>query len=162
MDDGRLTDGQGHTIDFKNTVLIMTSNIPVAGDSDAELREDLLAHFKPEFVNRLDDVVRFAPLTREQLGEIVELQVTQVLGRVRERGIEVTLTEAARELLGNMGYDPAYGARPLRRVIQKQLTDRLALALLEGKLRAGDTVLVDTTDGQLSFAHTNTPAPVTV
>ena len=151
MDDGRLTDGQGRTVDFKNTVLIMTSNIPVQGDSDAQLREDLLAHFKPEFINRLDDVVRFAPLTREQLGEIVELQVARVLARVRARGIEVTLTEAARELLGDMGYDPAYGARPLRRAIQKQLTDRLALALLEGEFRAGDSVAVDAAGGALVF-----------
>jgi ATP-dependent Clp protease ATP-binding subunit ClpB len=162
MDDGRLTDGQGRTVDFKNTVLIMTSNIPVQGESDTQLREDLLAHFKPEFVNRLDDVVRFAPLTREQLGAIVELQVAQVLRRVRERGVEVTLTEAARELLADMGYDPTYGARPLRRVIQKQLTDRLALALLEGEFRAGDTVAVDVADGALSFQRASTQARAAV
>ena len=151
MDDGRLTDGQGRTVDFKNTVLIMTSNIPTEGDSEVQLREELLAHFKPEFINRLDDVVRFAPLTRAQIGEIVDLQVANVLTRVRERGIEVTLTDTARELLGNLGYDPAYGARPLRRVIQKQLTDRLALALLDGEFHAGDTVRVDTADGTLAF-----------
>jgi ATP-dependent Clp protease ATP-binding subunit ClpB len=161
MDDGRLTDGQGRTVDFRNTVLIMTSNIPVQGDSDAQLREDLLAHFKPEFINRLDDVVRFAALTREQLGEIVELQVARVLARVRARGIEVTLTEAARELLGDMGYDPAYGARPLRRAIQKQLTDRLALALLEGEFRAGDSVAVDAAEGALVFKRSaSLPAAV--
>ncbi len=154
MDDGRLTDGQGRTVDFKNTVLIMTSNIPVSDAeavSDITLREALLSHFKPEFVNRLDDVVRFTALTREQLGEIVDLQVARVIARVRERGVEVTLTDAARELLGDRGYDPAYGARPLRRVIQKQLTDRLALALLEGSLRAGDAVRVDAAEGELTF-----------
>ncbi len=159
MDDGRLTDGQGRTVDFKNTVLIMTSNIEVGGlesaeeeaASDTALREALLGHFKPEFVNRLDDIVRFTPLTREQLGEIVELQVTRVIARVRERGVEVTLTEPARELLGDMGYDPAYGARPLRRVIQKQLTDRLALSLLQGSLRAGDAIRVDAAEGGLTF-----------
>jgi ATP-dependent Clp protease ATP-binding subunit ClpB len=158
MDDGRLTDGQGRTVDFKNTVLILTSNIPVEDPdpahptaSDTALREALLSHFKPEFVNRLDDVVRFTALTRAQLGEIVDLQVARVLARVRERGVEVTLTEAARELLGDRGYDPTYGARPLRRVIQKQLTDRLALALLEGSLRAGDAVRVDAVDGELTF-----------
>jgi ATP-dependent Clp protease ATP-binding subunit ClpB len=154
MDDGRLTDGQGRTVDFKNTVLIMTSNIPVSDEeaaSDITLREALLGHFKPEFVNRLDDIVRFTPLTREQLGEIVELQVARVIARVRERGVEVELTEAARELLGDMGYDPTYGARPLRRVIQKQLTDRLALALLEGSLRAGDAIRVDAAEGRLTF-----------
>jgi ATP-dependent Clp protease ATP-binding subunit ClpB len=154
MDDGRLTDGQGRTVDFKNTVLIMTSNIPVSDEeatSDIRLREALLGHFKPEFVNRLDDIVRFTPLTREQLGEIVELQVAHVIARVHERGVEVELTEAARELLGNLGYDPAYGARPLRRVIQKQLTDRLAMALLEGSLRPGDAVRVDAAEGKLTF-----------
>ena len=154
MDDGRLTDGQGRTVDFKNTVLIMTSNIPVSDEdaaSDIRLREALLSHFKPEFVNRLDDIVSFTPLTREQLGEIVELQVERVIARVRERGVEVTLTEAARELLGDMGYDPTYGARPLRRVIQKQLTDRLALSLLEGSLRPGDAIRVDAAHGALTL-----------
>ena len=150
MDDGRLTDGQGRTVDFKNTVLIMTSNLPVPeGLSDTQLRTELLQHFKPEFVNRLDDIVRFHSLTHEQISEIVDLQVDRVIERVGERGVEVTLTGEARTLLGNMGYDPTYGARPLRRVIQKQLTDRLALALLEGKLREGDSVRVDARDGEL-------------
>jgi ATP-dependent Clp protease ATP-binding subunit ClpB len=165
MDDGRLTDGQGRTVDFKNTVLIMTSNIPVGagtpgGDpaspsdsihADAELRAGLLDHFKPEFINRLDDIVRFAPLTREQISEIVELQVARVIDRVAERGIEVTLTPEALALLGDLGYDPTYGARPLRRVIQKQLTDRLALALLKGELREGDAVTVDAVEGELKL-----------
>ncbi len=150
MDDGRLTDGQGRTVDFKNTVLIMTSNIPIpAGVPDAEVRSALLEHFKPEFVNRLDDVVRFESLTRGQLSEIVELQVQLVLARVAERGVDLTLTDKAKELLGNLGYDPAYGARPLRRVIQKQLVDRLALALLRGEICAGDHVEVDAGDGEL-------------
>ncbi len=152
MDDGRLTDGQGRTVDFKNTVLIMTSNIPVpAGASEAQTRAALLDHFKPEFINRLDDIVRFEALTREQISEIVELQVARVIARVAERGVQVTLTDDARTLLGNLGYDPAYGARPLRRVIQKQLTDRLALALLEGKIRQGDSVVVDAADGELAL-----------
>jgi ATP-dependent Clp protease ATP-binding subunit ClpB len=160
MDDGRLTDGQGRTVDFKNTVLIMTSNLAVGGGwagsdqevaDEGQLRSELLAHFKPEFINRLDDIIRFHALTREQIGEIVDLQVSQVLERVRERGVEVTLSEDARTLLGNLGYDPAYGARPLRRVIQRQLTDRLALALLKGDLRAGDAVSVDVKDGELSL-----------
>jgi ATP-dependent Clp protease ATP-binding subunit ClpB len=167
MDDGRLTDGQGRTVDFKNTVLIMTSNIPVGGGTDgagdppgdsvgsdsahadAELRAGLLGYFKPEFINRLDDIVRFKALTREQISEIVDLQVARVIERVAERGIEVTLTPEARTLLGDLGYDPTYGARPLRRVIQKQLTDRLALALLESKLRDGDSVRVDAVGGEL-------------
>jgi ATP-dependent Clp protease ATP-binding subunit ClpB len=163
MDDGRLTDGQGRTVDFKNTVLIMTSNIPVALDADAaasadphdviaadaRLRAELLDYFKPEFINRLDDIVRFRALTREQISEIVELQVDLVIARVAERGVHVTLTNAAKQLLGDLGYDPTYGARPLRRVIQKQLTDRLALALLQGELREGDDVTVDARDGEL-------------
>src|SRR6202012_1117852 len=158
MDDGRLTDGQGRTADFKNTVLIMASNVPVgpAGASEddvsaAEVRAALLSHFKPEFINRLDDIVRFKPLTREQISEIVDLQAQLLIERVRERGVEVVLTDAAKELLGDLGYDPAYGARPLRRVIQKQLVDRLALALLQGEFREGDTVEVDAVDGHLVF-----------
>jgi ATP-dependent Clp protease ATP-binding subunit ClpB len=147
-------------VDFKNTVLIMTSNIPVpAGVPDAELRSALLDHFKPEFVNRLDDIVRFEALSREQLSQIVELQVTRVVERVAERGVEVTLTDDARQLLGNLGYDPAYGARPLRRVIQKQLTDRLALALLSGEIRSGDSMRVDAAAGELVLEKTGEPAP---
>jgi ATP-dependent Clp protease ATP-binding subunit ClpB len=136
MDDGRLTDGQGRTVSFKNTVLIMTSNIP-GGQAGLE------SHFRPEFINRLDDIVEFASLTREQIGEIVDLQVERLVTRVRERDIEVQLTDAARTLLGNLGYDPTYGARPLKRVIQKRLVDRLALAILEGRFVPGDTVKVD-------------------
>ena len=117
--------------------------------ADAQLRAGLLDYFKPEFINRLDDIVRFKPLTREQISEIVDLQVARVIERVAERGIEVTLTDEARTLLGDLGYDPTYGARPLRRVIQKQLTDRLALALLKGELREGDSVRVDAVDGEL-------------
>ncbi len=159
MDDGRLTDGQGRTVDFKNTVLIMTSNIPVPEElSDTQMRSALLEYFKPEFINRLDDIVRFQSLTREQISEIVDLQVAQVVARIAERGIEVTLTDQARELLGNMGYDPSYGARPLRRVIQKQLVDRLATALLRGEIHSGDVVSVDAADGQLALQTASTKA----
>ena len=144
MDDGRLTDGQGRTVDFKNTVLIMTSN--VAGGLDG-----VRATFKPEFVNRLDEIVEFHQLSREEIGQIVELQVEKLIARVRERGVEVELTEDARELLGNLGYDPTYGARPLKRVIQKRLVDRLALKLLEGEFVPGDVVRVDAADGELTL-----------
>ena len=181
MDDGRLTDGQGRTVDFKNTVLIMTSNLPVGGAADSgdsgsdgaatndgtgvaadtQLRTELLQYFKPEFVNRLDDIVRFHSLTREQISEIVDLQVARVIARVAERGVDVTLTDAARELIARMGYDPTYGARPLRRVIQKQLTDRLALALLEGRLREGDSVRVDAVDGELTLDTARVAATAT-
>ncbi|MGA9877076.1 MAG: AAA family ATPase [Solirubrobacteraceae bacterium] len=155
MDDGRLTDGQGRTVDFKNTVLIMTSNIRVGGSESStgdDMRAELTAHFKPEFINRLDDIVRFEPLSREQISEIVDLQLALVVERVSERGVQLQITPAARELLGNIGYDPTYGARPLRRVIQKQLIDKLALALLEGRFHAGDTVIADAVDGQVALA----------
>jgi len=149
MDDGRLTDGQGHTVDFKNTVLIMTSNIP------GEVEE----YFKPEFINRLDDIVEFDPLTREQLREIVDLQVARLIVRVAERGIEVHLTTAARDLLGDLGYDPTYGARPLKRVISKRLVDPLALALLKGEFAPGDHIEVDAEDGELKFTRTAVSEP---
>jgi ATP-dependent Clp protease ATP-binding subunit ClpB len=152
MDDGRLTDGQGRTVDFKNVVLIMTSNVP-GGRAGVE------SHFKPEFINRLDDIVEFHPLSREQIGEIVELQVTRLVERVRERGIEIELTDTARELLGNLGYDPTYGARPLKRVIQKRLVDKLALAILEGEFAEGDTVRVDAAEGELVFTKATAQTP---
>jgi ATP-dependent Clp protease ATP-binding subunit ClpB len=150
MDDGRLTDGQGRTVDFKNVVLIMTSNIPGG-------RAGVDAQFKPEFINRLDDIVEFHPLSREQIAEIVDLQVAQVAKRVRARGIQIELTDAARQLLANLGYDPTYGARPLKRVIQKRLVDRLAMAVLEGEFAEGDSVLVDAAEGELVFTRAAEP-----
>jgi ATP-dependent Clp protease ATP-binding subunit ClpB len=152
MDDGRLTDGQGRTVDFRHVVLIMTSNIP-GGRVGAE------ATFKPEFINRLDDIVEFHSLDRQQIAKIVDLQVQRVMQRVRERGIEVELSDRARELLGNLGYDPTYGARPLKRVIAKHLVDPLALALLEGDFREGDTVRVDAGDGELVLSVAEKAAP---
>jgi ATP-dependent Clp protease ATP-binding subunit ClpB len=155
MDDGRLTDGQGRTVSFKNTVLIMTSNIP-GGRAGVE------AQFKPEFINRLDDIVEFEPLTRRQLGTIVDLQVARLIERVRtQREIEIELTDDARTLLGNLGYDPTYGARPLKRVIQKRLVDPLALAILKGTFVPGDTVKVDASEGELVLerAEAGAPAP---
>jgi ATP-dependent Clp protease ATP-binding subunit ClpB len=155
MDDGRLTDGQGRTVDFKNTVLIMTSNIPGG-------RAGVDANFKPEFINRLDDIVEFAPLTREQLREIVDLQVARLIGRVAERNVSVELTDGARDLLGDLGYDPAYGARPLKRVISKRLVDPLALGLLKGEFAAGDTILVDADGGDLRFDRTRLAEPLVI
>jgi ATP-dependent Clp protease ATP-binding subunit ClpB len=152
MDDGRLTDGQGRTVDFRHVVLIMTSNIP-GGRLGAE------EHFKPEFINRLDDIVEFHSLDRGQIAQIVDLQVERLVARVRARGIEVTLTDRARELLGNLGYDPTYGARPLKRVIAKRLIDPLALAILEGDFREGDTVRVDAGDGELVLSVAEKVAP---
>ncbi len=144
MDDGRLTDGQGRTVSFKNVVLIMTSNI-AGGRRGAE------NNFKPEFINRLDDIVEFEPLDREQLGEIVDLQVERVIARVATRGIDLVLSDGARTLLGDLGYDPTYGARPLKRVVQKQLVDPLALAVLQGEFTAGDRVEVEAVDGAITF-----------
>jgi ATP-dependent Clp protease ATP-binding subunit ClpB len=166
MDDGRLTDGQGRTVSFTNTVLIMTSNVGserIVGDQvDEKIREAieevLAATFKPEFLNRIDDTVIFHRLSKADIDRIVELQVSQLVGRVRERGIEIELSEDARTLLGNLGYDPTYGARPLKRVIQKQLVDKLALKLLEGEFGEGDVVRVDAVEGEIVFEKVGAPA----
>ncbi|MGE0067134.1 MAG: ATP-dependent chaperone ClpB [Solirubrobacterales bacterium] len=165
MDDGRLTDGQGRTVSFTNTVLIMTSNVGsdrIVGEQvDEQIREQieevLAATFKPEFLNRIDDTVIFHRLSKADIGRIVELQVDQLVARVHERGIEVELSDDARTLLGNLGYDPVYGARPLKRVIQKQLVDKLALKLLEGEFAEGDTVRVDAAEGELVFERATVP-----
>jgi ATP-dependent Clp protease ATP-binding subunit ClpB len=167
MDDGRLTDGQGRTVSFTNSILIMTSNVgsqEIAGEAiDERIRErieEILATtFKPEFLNRVDDIVIFRRLSREDLRRIVELQVEQLAGRVRDKGLEIELTDDARTLLGNLGYDPTYGARPLKRVIQKQLIDRLALKLLEGEFREADTVRVDAEGGELVFEKATAAKP---
>jgi ATP-dependent Clp protease ATP-binding subunit ClpB len=170
MDDGRLTDGQGRTVDFKNTILIMTSNVGsqhiVDTAGQEEIREAVEAvlrdTFKPEFLNRIDDVVIFHRLSRDDISQIVDLQVEQLAGRLADRGIAIDLTDDARTLLGNLGYDPTYGARPLKRVIQKQLVDKLALRMLEGEFAEGDTVEVEAKDGDLAFARAaagTTPEP---
>ena len=153
MDDGRLTDGQGRTVSFKNVVLVMTSNIP-GGREGAELT------FRPEFINRLDDIVEFESLTRAQIGQIVTLQAQKVIERLADRGILLELTAEARELLGDMGYDPVYGARPLKRVIQKRLVDKLALSLLQGDFAQGDVVRVDAADGELVLVRSPAAADV--
>ena len=167
MDDGRLTDGQGRTVDFKNTILIMTSNVGsqhIVDSADQEqIREAVDAvlrdTFKPEFLNRIDDVVIFHRLSRDDISRIVDLQVDQLAGRLLERGIAIELTDDARVLLGNLGYDPTYGARPLKRVIQKQLVDKLALRLLEGEFAEGDTVLVEARDGDVVFEKAEGESP---
>jgi ATP-dependent Clp protease ATP-binding subunit ClpB len=162
MDDGRLTDGQGHTVSFTNTVLIMTSNVGsqyIAETADDEemrrqVENALTQTFKPEFLNRVDDTVIFHRLSKQDLGRIVELQVEELAARVRAKGLEIELSDDARTLLGNLGYDPTYGARPLKRVIQKQLVDKLALRILDGEFAEGDLVRVDAEDGELSFEKT--------
>jgi ATP-dependent Clp protease ATP-binding subunit ClpB len=151
LDDGRLTDGHGRTVDFRNTVLIMTSNIRTV---DA-MRE----YFRPEFLNRIDEVVEFRALSREQLGEIVELQLGRLRERLAERGLELELTAAAKEAVAEAGWDPAYGARPLKRAIQRLLENRLALRLLEGDFVAGDRILVDAQNDDLVFTRVEAAAP---
>ena len=157
LDDGRLTDGQGRTVDFKNTILIMTSNLGsqflVNEDMDADAKKKAVMdavhmNFKPEFLNRLDDIVMFHPFTREELGGIVDIQVAGVSQRLTDRRITLDVTDSAREWLANTGYDPAYGARPLRRLVQTEVGDQLARMLLAGKVHDGDTVLVDQTGGE--------------
>jgi ATP-dependent Clp protease ATP-binding subunit ClpB len=150
LDDGRLTDGQGRTVDFRNAVVIMTSNIRSA--------EALRDHFRPEFLNRIDEIVVFAPLTREQLGEIVDLQLATLEARLAERGLGLELTPAAKELLGEAGWDPTYGARPLKRALQRLVENPLAMQLLEGLYAEGDTVRVDARDGELVFEAATTAA----
>jgi ATP-dependent Clp protease ATP-binding subunit ClpB len=154
LDDGRLTDGQGRTVDFRNTVLIMTSNIRSA--------EQMREHFRPEFLNRIDEIVVFEPLTRDQLGEIVELQLARLWTRLAERGIALELTDEAKEHIAEVGWDPTYGARPLKRAIQRLVENPLALRLLEGDFGDGDTVRVDVSDGELVFERAVTAEPAAV
>ena len=133
LDDGRLTDGQGRTVDFSNVVLIMTSNLPgEPGD-----------FFRPEFVNRIDDIVRFRPLTEADLVSIVDIQLAGLGTRLAERRLSLVVTDEAKEALAAKGFDPAFGARPLKRLIQREIGDRLALAVLEGRYLEGDKVTVD-------------------
>ena len=151
LDDGRLTDGQGRTVDFRNAVIIMTSNIR----SQNELRE----RFRPEFLNRVDEVVSFEALTREQLADIVELQLARLRERLAERRLELEVTDAAKELLAEEGWDPAYGARPLKRAIQRLVENPLALELLEGRFAEGSVVRVDARGDELVFEQAEAAAP---
>jgi ATP-dependent Clp protease ATP-binding subunit ClpB len=161
LDDGRLTDGQGRTVDFRNTVLIMTSNLgsqiiqDMSNRPFEELRERVMevlqGHFRPEFLNRVDEVIVFRQLTKEQLAAIVDIQLAGLQKRLAERKIELRVTDAAKELIAERGWDPVYGARPLKRTIQRLLQDRLALLVLEGRFQEGDRVLVDVENGELEF-----------
>jgi ATP-dependent Clp protease ATP-binding subunit ClpB len=153
LDDGRLTDGQGRTVDFRNTVIIMTSNL--------RSEEDLRERFRPEFLNRIDEVVIFQPLTRDQLAEIVELQLRRLEARLADRGIQIEVTEDAKEFLAEAGWDPTYGARPLKRALQRLVENPLAMRLLEGGIAEGDTVIVDARDGELVFEKASAVAHAT-
>jgi ATP-dependent Clp protease ATP-binding subunit ClpB len=168
LDDGRLTDSQGRTVDFKNTVLIMTSNIGSPQILDAQQRHasydevrsvvmtELREHFRPEFLNRVDETVVFHPLETEQLTKIVEIQLERLRARLTERRISLSVTPAALRHLGQRGYDPVYGARPLKRLIQQQIETPMARQLVKGELRDGDTATVDLTDGQIVIVPTVT------
>jgi ATP-dependent Clp protease ATP-binding subunit ClpB len=143
LDDGRLTDGHGRTVDFRNTVIIMTSNVRSA--------EGLRDVFRPEFLNRIDEIIEFHPLSKEQLAQVVELQLAQLRRRLAERGLTIELTDAAKEHLVEAGWDPTYGARPLKRALQRLVENPLAKALLEGGFAEGDAIRVDVSDGDLAF-----------
>ena len=172
LDDGRLTDGQGRTVDFRNTVLIMTSNLggqliqDMSGRSFDEVREAVMAvlrdQFRPEFLNRVDDIIVFKSLTQEQLGAIVDIQLARLRKRLEDRKISLTVTDAARKLLIERGWDPVYGARPLKRAIQRLVQDPLAMLLLEGTFTDGDAVEVDIKGDQLTFAKTKSRAAAPV
>jgi ATP-dependent Clp protease ATP-binding subunit ClpB len=175
LDDGRLTDGKGRVVNFKNAVIIMTSNIasPIIQeltqrgiDQDTvreRVMEELRDSFRPEFLNRIDETIVFRPLSREQIGQIVEIQLGRLRQLLSDRKIALELTPAAREKLGEEGYDPIYGARPLKRVIQQRLQNTLALKLLEGEFREGDTIVVDVAaNGQFDFAKTGVGEAVAV
>jgi len=163
LDDGRLTDGQGRTVDFRNTVLIMTSNLggqliqEMAGRDFEEIRDAVMAvlrdHFKPEFLNRVDEVIVFRALTKEQLASIVDIQLRRLEKRLAERKIALVVTDGARELLAERGWDPVYGARPLKRAIQRLVQDPLAMQMLEGRFVEGDTIEVDARGGELVFSR---------
>jgi ATP-dependent Clp protease ATP-binding subunit ClpB len=158
LDDGRLTDGQGRTVDFTNTVLIMTSNLG-GGADEAVVMEAVRANFKPEFLNRIDEIVMFHRLDERHIEQIVRLQVDQLRARLAERSLGLELTEAALAHIAQVGYDPTFGARPLKRVLQREVADPIALALLKGEYQDGDVVRVDaSSDGQLTFSRS---APVT-
>ncbi len=170
LDDGRLTDGQGRTVDFRNTVIIMTSNLGSSyimsadANSDSEMRhqvmEALRANFRPEFLNRIDETIIFRSLTREQIGEIVQLQLETVGKRLAERDITLAVTESARTMLATLGYDPMFGGRPLKRVIQRHILDPLAIRLLNGQIHEGEVVVVDVQDGDFTFTGELSAAPV--
>jgi ATP-dependent Clp protease ATP-binding subunit ClpB len=153
MDDGRLTDGQGRTVDFTNTVVIMTSNLG-SGGSEEHVMSAVRSHFKPEFLNRVDEIVIFHRLSQADIAHIVDLQVDRLRERLAERGLSLELTPAARDWVAHTGYDPDFGARPLKRVLQREIADPIALELLKGTYQTGDTITVDAKpDGGLAFDH---------
>ncbi|HYE20688.1 MAG TPA: AAA family ATPase, partial [Tepidisphaeraceae bacterium] len=172
LDDGRLTDGQGRTVDFKNTVIVMTSNIGSAQiqelkaksaeewEVEAAVKDMLKQFFRPEFLNRIDEIIVFHPLDKGQLTRIVDVQLEHLRKRLAQRGIKLELTDEARRQLADEGYDPTYGARPLKRVIQQRLENPLASAILRGEYAEGDTVTLDADAARQAFAFRKGAAPV--
>jgi ATP-dependent Clp protease ATP-binding subunit ClpB len=162
LDDGRLTDGQGRTVDFRNTLIIMTSNLgseflvnQPEGEDTSAVREQVMgmvrAHFRPEFLNRVDEIIIFDRLSEEDLKKIVEIQLARLTKRLEQRKIVLKLSDAAKALIAREGYDPVYGARPLKRAIQKEILDPLSMQILEGKFREGQTIRVDAKANKLTF-----------
>jgi len=167
LDDGRLTDGQGRVVDFRNTILIMTSNLgsqyildvaEVNEEVERRVREVLRQHFRPEFLNRVDEIVVFHALDRAQLRQIVDIQLARLRGLLKDRQITIELTDKAKDIVVAEGYDPAFGARPLKRVIQHKIADPLATDILLGKVQSGDHLLVDAIGDKLTFTVIETQA----
>jgi ATP-dependent Clp protease ATP-binding subunit ClpA len=177
LEDGRLTDGQGRTVDFKNTVIIMTSNVGSdmirehatlgfrqdAREHEEDLKREVMdalrRQFRPEFLNRIDEIIVFRSLSEEDIKHIVEIQLRLFKKRLAEKHLDIELTDAAKAALAKEGFDPTYGARPLKRAIQREIQDKLAMALLEGRFKEGDKILVDTdSNGKLTFEHTGAAA----
>jgi len=170
LDDGRLTDGQGRTVDFRNTIIVMTSNLGshLIQEMSGEERYDEMKtavmeivgeHFRPEFINRVDDIIVFHPLQREQIRQIAELQLNIIAGRLEGNGMGLEMTPEAIEFLGNVGYDPVYGARPLKRAIQQYLENPLAQQILGGSFGPGDTIVAGLADGKLHFTSGRPASP---
>jgi ATP-dependent Clp protease ATP-binding subunit ClpB len=160
LDDGRLTDGQGRTVDFTNTIIILTSNLgshylsgladgQSAADVEPQVMELVRGHFRPEFLNRLDEIILFNRLSQQHMGPIVDIQIKRVQALLKDRKIRLELSDGARDWLGRVGYDPVYGARPLKRAVQRYLQDPLADAILRGEVRDGDTLRIEEGDGAL-------------
>jgi ATP-dependent Clp protease ATP-binding subunit ClpB len=174
LDDGRLTDGKGRTVDFKNTVVIMTSNVgshfiaeqvgsgamTLDEGTRRQVMDALRAHFRPEFLNRVDEIIVFHALTREQMRDIIDIQLRGLTKRLEDRKIRVEVTDRAKDVLIADGYDPSYGARPLKRTIQRQVLDPLAMRVLQGEFREGDLVRVDAPAGELLFTRPETAVGV--
>jgi len=162
LEDGRLTDGQGRTVDFRNTVIIMTSNLgsqiiqDLAGEENYDMMKEAVmsivsTQFRPEFINRIDDIVVFHPLGKVQIARIAKFQVERLRQRLQERDLDLHLTESTLDFIANAGYDPLYGARPLKRALQQRIENPLAQAILSGQFKAGETIIVETTDEEITF-----------